>query len=131
MRRLLANRWQTPDGVILHSKFTHDYQFHKDKEGRYFLVDGGNDYIRTSNSELMKNLCVYDDGTFKTQREWVMWGKNYDKTMNLLPKTEWIPIKNLETDHIYAILSNVKNIDPFYRRLLEDEIVFRCGEKVE
>ena len=38
MRKLLANKWKTPDGVILWSKYTHDCQSHIDKEGRLFMV---------------------------------------------------------------------------------------------
>ena len=123
MKKLLANRWQTPDGTILWSKFTHDCQTHTDKKGRFFMVDGGNNYIRTSNSELMKDLCVYSNGTFELEREWVLWGRNYDKNMNLLPETEWIPIKDLDTDHIYEILTLY--IPDSYRRLMEEEIIYR------
>lgn len=129
MRKLLANRWQTPDGKILWSKHRHDFQDHTDKNGIYYYIDGGREYCRGSLTR-MKNLCVYDDGTFKTQREWVVWGKNYDKDMNLLSKTEWVPIKDLETDHIYKILE-LNYLIKFMRRLLEDEILYRCGEKVE
>lgn len=129
MRRLLANRWKTPDGVILHSKFTHDCQTHIDRYGNYFMVDGGNDYIRTSNSNLMKNLCVYDDGTFETQRKWVLWRNNYNRN-NKLDNTNWIPVKDLKTEHIYKILE-LNYLSSFVRRLLEDEIVYRCGDKVE
>lgn len=132
MKKLLANRWQTPDGTILWSKHRHDFACHKDKNGQAYIVDGGNDYIKKSintSTQQMKNLCIYDDGTFKLQREWVLWGRNYDKNMNLLPKTEYIPIKDLETNHIYKILE--LELSPYYRRLFEDEILFRCGEKVE
>ena len=68
MRRLLANRWQTPDGKILWSKHRHEFQDHTDKNGIYYYIDGGGEYCRGSLTK-MKNLCVYDDGTFKTQRE--------------------------------------------------------------
>lgn len=132
MKKLLANRWQTPDGTILWSKHRHDCVYHNDKNGELYSIDGGSNsgYIKkTVNKEEMKNLCIYDDGTFKLQREWLVWGRNYDKDMNLLPQTEWIPIKDLTTDHIYNILK--LNIPNSYRRLFEDEILFRCGEKVE
>jgi hypothetical protein len=125
MRKLLANRWETPDGVILHSKYTHDYQTHIDKKGNFYMVDGGNNYIRTSNSWLMKDLCIYDDGTFKTQREWCTWGRRNGELV------EHIPIKDLDFNHIYAILATQKHISKEYRRLFEDELLHRMGEKVE
>ena len=37
-------------------------------------------------------------------REFLFWGRNYDKDMNQLPKTEYLLIKNMKTDHIKAIL---------------------------
>lgn len=121
---LIANRWQTPDGTILWSKHRHDFVKHKDRvTGETMFVDGGNEYIRSSGVGL-KNLCIYSDGTFELEREWVLWGKNYDKDMNRLEKTEWIPIKDLDSDHIYKILE--LNIPDSYRRLMEEEIIYRC-----
>lgn len=119
MKKLLANRWQTPDGTILWSKYRHDFVGYTDKNGQFYFVDGGNHYTRTSintSTQQMKNLCVYDDGTFKKQREWILWDK--------------LPIKNLEINHIYRILE-LNYLSKFMRRLLEDEILFRCGEIVE
>ena len=45
--------------------------------------------------------------------------------MKKLPKTRWTPIKDLDTDHIYNILQNIKNIDEYYIQLLSEEIIFR------
>lgn len=36
------------------------------------------------------------------------WGRNYDKDMNQLPRTEFIPLKDLTTDHIKAIIKFIK-----------------------
>lgn len=127
MNRLLANRWQTPDGTILWSKHRHSYVYHTDKNGRNYFVDGGNEYIRCTKG--MKSLCIYSDGTFELEREWVLWGKNYDKDMNRLPQTEWIPIKDLDTEHIYKILE--LNIPHAYRRLMEEEIIYREDQILE
>lgn len=123
MSKLIANRWQTPDGTILWSKHRHDFVMHKDKvTGETMFVDGGNEYIRSSGVGL-KNLCVYSNGTFELDREWVVWGRNYDKDMNRLEETEWIPVKDLNTDHIYKILEF--KIPDSYRRLFEEEIIYR------
>ena len=47
MKKLLANRKQTPDGTILWSKHTHDYVDHQDNiDNQYYFLDGGNSYIR-------------------------------------------------------------------------------------
>jgi hypothetical protein len=58
--------------------------------------------------------------------EFMFWGRNYDKDMNELPKTEWILIKDMSTDHIQAILDGnwVKDGNP-YKTYFEDELKFR------
>lgn len=130
MNRLIANRWMTPDGTILWSKHQRDYQQYTDKNGKYYAIDGGNSYCRKIGAfEDLKNLCIYSDGTFELEREWVLWGRNYDKDMNRLEETEWIPIKDLDTDHIYKILE--LNIPDSYRRLMEEEIIHRENKILE
>lgn len=49
-------------------------------------------------------------------REIFYWGTNYDKEMNLLPKTVYKLIKDLDTDHIKAILDGkfVKEGNKYY-----------------
>lgn len=128
MRKLIQNKWQTPDGTILISKHRHDYVEYTDKNGDYYMIDGGNDYVRKSvNKEEMKNLCIYSDGSFETDR-FLLWGRNYDKNMKRLPKTEFVPIKDLNTDHIWAILLTLPNMNKEYRKVMEEEILFREEE---
>lgn len=128
MRKLIQNKWQTPDGTILISKHRHDYVEYTDKNGEYYMIDGGNDYIRKSvNKKEMKDLCIYSDGSFKTDR-FLLWGRNYDENMKRLPKTEFVPIKDLNTDHIWAILLTLPNMNKEYRRVMEEEILFREEE---
>ena len=57
----------------------------------------GSWYYR-EDSEILEELGFED-------REFLLWGQNYDKDMNLLPKTIYRPIKDLNTDHIEAILN--------------------------
>jgi hypothetical protein len=128
MRKLIQNKWQTPDGTILISKHRHDYVEYTDKNGDYYMIDGGNDYVRKSvNKEEMKNLCIYSDGSFETDR-FLLWGVNYDKNMKRLLKTEFVPIKDLNTEHIWAILLTLPNMNKEYRRVMEEEILFREEE---
>jgi hypothetical protein len=111
MKKLLANRWQTPDGTILWSKHRHDYVEHWDKNGEYYAIDGGastdSAYTRKSiNEKEMKNLCIYSNGTFELEREWVLWGRLYDEILKL-------------------------NIPNSYRRLMEEEIIYREDQILE
>ena len=126
MKKLIVNKWKTPDGTILWSKHRHDYVCHLDLNGEYYFVDGGNDYIRTSiNKEKAISLCIYDDGTFECHRNNIYWGTNYNSNGELIPKTKYIPIRDLTDDHIWAILTTQKNMSSSYRRLMEEEIIYR------
>lgn len=129
MKKLIANKWKTPDGTVLWSKHRHDYVSHTDLNGEYYFIDGGNDYIRKSvNKAQAVNLCVYDDGKFETLRENIFWGRNYDANNKILSETEWITIKNLTTDHLYAILKYFNNDFNLYNsvfRIMEEEIIYR------
>lgn len=103
MNTLICNALQTPDGTIIQSKHRHDYVTHTDKNGKEYMVDGGIDYIRRSNNgdETDLSMTIFDD--FTKLREVVKWGRNYDKDMNLLPQTEWVPLKDLTDDHLDAL----------------------------
>ena len=53
------------------------------------------------------------------EREYKFWGRNFDKDMNKLPKTEWILIKDLTTDHIQAIVDGGWADNPIFEEELE------------
>ena len=87
-RTLLVSRIKTPDGTILISKHRHDYVCHTDKNGEYYFLDGGTDYIRTSVNEVeAEPLHLLSDSPFEEIRKNLYWGTNYDKDMKLLHKT--------------------------------------------
>lgn len=129
-KRILRNAIQTPDGTILESINRHDYKTYTDKNGEEYMVDGGNDYLRRSANIIPPtDLTVMDDETHETRREYCKWGVNYTKDMELLPKTLWKPIKDLETDHIKAILDgNYSKEGTFYNQIFKEELKFRENE---
>ena len=47
-KTMIANMWQTPDGTILWSRYTHDSVNYIDENGIRYMVDGGNDYCHLS-----------------------------------------------------------------------------------
>ena len=107
-RRLLCNRWQTPDGTILESVHTHDYVSHTDKNGDYYFVDGGCDYVRMSvNDEPMKDLSVYTDSRYNEIRE------NYKRgTFDSEGHRIWVPMMNMSDQHLLAsIIYNMRRKD--------------------
>jgi hypothetical protein len=59
-------------------------------------------------------------------REYLLWGQCYDKEGNELPEVRYRLIKDLDTDHIEAILnSEYLHLSDQYRKVFEDEILLR------
>lgn len=122
----LYNAIKTPDGTIIESKHRHDFVCHKDKNGLTYCVDGGHDYAKRVFSNMnYEDLSIKDDGKFETRREYLKWGNNYDIDMNLLPETIWKPIKDLNTQHIEAILSGNYTQNEIYLDTFKKELKFR------
>lgn len=64
-------------------------------------------------------------------REILFWGVNFTKDMVRLPETEWRLIKDLNTEHIKAILEGgYADANPYYKRIFEDEIRKRKFAKI-
>ena len=109
----------------IESKHRHD--FVRCKCGKV-AVDGGLDYSKTMFTSLsdFTNTSITDNGTHELRREHLKWGNNYDKDMNALPETIWVPIKDMSSEHIQAILDGgyVKN-NYAYQELFKEELKFR------
>lgn len=126
--RLLLNRIKTPDGTILTSYNRHDYLTHKDAITKEVLmVDGGNDYVRR-HVGTYEELSVYDDGSHLTRRSALHWGtRGKDNKQPLTYK----PIKDLDSDHIEAILRTQTQLSEFYKEVFKNELKYRFDEKAE
>lgn len=126
--RILLNRIKTPDGTILTSYNRHNYVEYKDTITKEVLmVDGGTDYLRR-NMGTYEELSVYDDGTHLTRRSAVHWGtRGKDGRQPLVYK----PIKDLDSDHIEAILKTQHQISDFYKEIFKDELKYRFDEQAE
>jgi hypothetical protein len=125
---ILINRIQTPDGTILTSRYTHDYQSHVDADtGHIYAVDGGREYLRRNGPPGYKELSVHDDETFETRREHLEWGNTMNEDNTVKPEIEWIKIKDLKTDHIENILKYFENrhMNPVYEDTFIKELEFR------
>ena len=112
--RLIANRWRTPDGTLLWSKYTHDFVTHKDKITKEdYFVDGGNDYIRTSvNGIPLANECVYADDDFEKVREFELRGTFATDGDNGNITRAWIPIKRMSDAHLCnCIIDRINKFD--------------------
>jgi len=126
--KLLLNRIKTPDGTILTSYNRHNYVEYKDTVTKEVLmVDGGTDYLRR-NVGTYEELSVYDDGSHITRRSAVHWGtRGKDGRQPLVYK----PLKDLDSDHIEAILKTQHQISDFYREVFMEELKYRFDERAE
>lgn len=102
---------------IIFSSHVHDFRYCKCNE---VAIDGGRDYTR-----IMGESSNYQSLELEA-RDYLTWGKNFDKDMNRLSKTEYILIKDLSSDHIKAILEGgfVDN-NEFYKELFKEELKLR------
>lgn len=74
-KQVIASRIQTPDGTILWSRHVHDYVTYKDANGEEYMLDGGNDYCRTSvNNVPATPIPIFDDEPWEVQRQYRLWG---------------------------------------------------------
>ncbi len=123
MTQIVANRMRTPDGTILHSKHRHDYVTHIDANGEEYMLDGGNDYIRTNvNIVPAEYLTVYGDDDHSTIREVFTWGTRGPRGDQ---PVVYKAVKDLEMDHITAILETQSHIADWVRTIFENERKYR------
>ena len=124
-KRILYNAIQTPDGTVISSKHRHDYNTYTDKNGQHYSVDGGVDYLRRGfDKPDYTDVSVYDDGTHETRRNYICWGVNYTKDMVRLPETRWEFVKNLNIDHIQAIVDG-EYAKGFMLEVFKEELNYR------
>ena len=126
---IIRNAIMTPDGTYLRSYHRHDYVEYLDRfTGETYIVDGGNDYLRRSfNTTPAEDLTVYLSDPFDVVREAFVW-KSYGKNMEHVPEGIYIPLCDMTTDHIDAILDTQWHIKGSYvESLLKKELVYRTG----
>lgn len=126
-RRIIANQIKTPDGTVMRSRTVHDYQSYIDKNGKEYVVDGGNHYLRRAvhDDAPYEELSVFLDDPFEKVREVFEWG-TYGKEGKGPFKR--IALKDLEDSHIKAILETQKQIkDSYVEKLLLKELEYRDG----
>ena len=124
MSNLIYNAIRTPDGTVLESTHRHDYKTYTDTlSGKEYMVDGGLDYSRRTVHEDQVDLCLYDDEPHEVQRDILKWGA---RGINGDQPITFKKIKDLDTDHIEAILETCKDyMGIVHKNCLEKELDFR------
>jgi hypothetical protein len=102
----------------------HDYRTYVDANGLEYMVDGGLDYLRRNVHENApaEELSVYSDDSHELIREAFKWGTRGKDGRQPL---KYVPLKDLTTDHIQAILKTQDHIQQYIRNIFLDEMIFR------
>jgi len=123
MSRILLNRIRTPDGTILTSYHRHDYKTHKDANGKTYMVDGGTTYLRRNvhpdapYEELSVEIEDGKEPEHELVRNTLFWGTYGPKGDQ--PR-KWVLLKDLDTDHIQAILDDgYERVRPYMKAELK------------
>jgi len=96
-----------PNGKKLIPYHRHDFKS-EDIDGVYYFIDGeASSYIRTSHPNLVKSTSV--NFLLPTIREEFTWTALYDKDLNRLNAPVTRLLKDLDEDHIEAIIVHLKD----------------------
>ena len=122
--RIVSNRIRTPDGTILESMHRHDYRIYVDANGKEYMVDGGLDYLRRNvhDDAPYEELSVYDDAPYALIRNVFKWGTRGKDGKQPLT---YVPLKDLTTEHIEAILDTQSHISDYIRKIFLNELSIR------
>ena len=125
--RLVVNRWITPDGTILHSKYRHDFISYYDTEDKYYMLDGGIEgYVRTSGD--LTSLCLYEDDEHSEIRKYFSW-RTYGKEGN--EPGRWVTLDQMSNLHIDSILRTQSHIrDTVVQKVFVAEIAYRLDHGI-
>lgn len=104
-KKIIVNMIQTPDGTLLQSKFTHDYQVYKDKNGFTYAVDGGLSYLkRTSdpNAPQYVEKSLYQGDNFEQIRKFFH-RRNIHKIGE--ENQKWIPLCKMSDEWLRNVIA--------------------------
>ena len=119
--RLIRNSFSTPDGTVLISRSRHDYQTHTDANGKWYMIDGGLDYLKRTGEDDQVDLTMWDIEPHSVQREVLQWGTfgiNGDQPLM------YINIADMSSDHIGAVLDTCRP-DYVIKKCMEVELFIR------
>ena len=126
--QIVYNGIQTPDGSIICSNYRHDFVSHIDAtNGEEYAVDGGTDYLRRmGKSGTYEEMSLYAHDPHSEIRNYFEWGtRGKDGT----EPVRQVILKEMDTDHIEAILDTQDQIPEWVRTIFENEQVCREYEK--
>jgi hypothetical protein len=102
-REIILNQIKTPDGTIIKSMHVHDYVTYLDKNGKTYMVDGGNEYLRRNihKDAPYTELTIYSNDKFEIIREnYHRGGRGKDGDQPLT----WVPISKMNDQWLDAAI---------------------------
>lgn len=122
--RIIQNMIRTPDGKILVSGSVHDYKAYNDANGFQYMVDGGRSYLRRNvvREAPYEELSLFEGDPHEKIRDgftWGTYGKDGDQPL------VFNPLKDLDIDHIKAIIKTQTHLPDYMMQVFIDELEFR------
>lgn len=128
-KQIIYNAIRTPDGIILESKYLHDYKEHKDTNGRMFSVSGGL-FSRKRSGVGYTELSLYYGDPHTKVREYFTWERKYDEEAYPLVIPKYILLKDIKLEHLKGLIKfkNPYMIEEIHKVYL-DELKYRGEDK--
>lgn len=121
--QILCSKLITPDGTVLHSKHRHDYTEHTDANGEWYMLDGGLSYVKSSvNIVRGTYITITTEDSHDLIRDHFVWGSR-GKLGN--EPLVYLTLKNIEDDHLSAILRTQTWLPKHLVKVFEDESEYR------
>ena len=99
--RVLVSAMKTPDGTILRSRHRHEFVTHIDKNGKYYMLDGGLDYCRCTVNGDEDFIVLTDEDAFEDVR--LVFGR-FSRGKMLDEKPRYVPLCDMTDDHLKAVI---------------------------
>lgn len=123
--KIIYNAIRCPDGTVLESKHSYDYQEHTQEDGRKFMVDGGCNYLRRSGHGY-EEMSVTTDCPHEKIRNVFTWTSILGKDGNELPEKITRKLFELENDHVMNLIAYTSDCYPLYiHKIFVDEAKYR------
>lgn len=119
--KILHSQLTTPDGTVLVSRYRHDYVSYTDANGKFYFLDGGNSYIRSSLHADANYVTLSTEDPHIVVRNYLEWGTygiNGDEPLHQ------VTLANMNTGHIKAVLDSLHSEHP-YIPYYKEELLYR------
>lgn len=124
---IIYNAIECPDGTVIESQYRWDFVKHTQEDGREYAVDGGCDYLKRLFTDYdWKELSVTTESPHEEIRKVFKWTSQLDKDGNILECPITKRLKDLEDDHVLALVKWTADGYPAYiHKIMTDEANWR------